>query len=62
MSGNCNGFTHIGVDEIPVAASGISSRQDIEANLLSGIFNFLIGESLVRAENRAEQVSRLIRG
>jgi indole-3-glycerol phosphate synthase len=49
-------------DEIPVAASGISSRQDIEANLLSGIFNFLVGESLVRAENRAEQVSRLIRG
>jgi indole-3-glycerol phosphate synthase len=48
--------------EIPVAASGISSRQDIEANLQRGIFNFLVGESLVRAENRAEQVSRLIRG
>ncbi len=38
--------------EVPVAASGISNRQDIERNLAGGIFNFLIGESLVRAEDR----------
>ncbi|MBT3311618.1 MAG: indole-3-glycerol phosphate synthase TrpC [Desulfobacterales bacterium] len=36
---------------IPVAASGISSKDDILKNLDAGIFNFLIGESLVRAEN-----------
>lgn len=39
-------------DEIAVAASGISGRQDIERNLAEGIFNFLIGESLVRAADR----------
>lgn len=38
--------------EVPVAASGISGREDVKRNLESGIFNFLIGESLVRAEDR----------
>ncbi len=38
-------------NQVPVAASGISSRDDIENNKTSGITNFLIGESLVRAEN-----------
>lgn len=42
----------MGPGEIPVAASGIHSRRDIEANLAGGIFNFLIGESLVRAPDR----------
>jgi indole-3-glycerol phosphate synthase len=35
--------------QIPVAASGIQSREDIEKNLDFGLNNFLIGESLVRA-------------
>lgn len=48
--------------EIPVAASGISCRADIEANLTGGIFNFLIGESLVRAQDRAAMVKQLITG
>lgn len=34
-----------------IAASGINNRADIEENLKVGIFNFLIGESLVRAQN-----------
>ena len=38
-------------DQIPVAASGIRNRQDIETNQSFGIHNFLIGESLVRANN-----------
>ncbi len=38
-------------DQIPVAASGISSRGDIDANLRAGINNFLIGESLVRSQS-----------
>ncbi|MFO7963195.1 MAG: indole-3-glycerol phosphate synthase TrpC [Desulfobacterales bacterium] len=37
--------------QIPVAASGIRSREDIVRTKKAGIFNFLIGESLVRAEN-----------
>ncbi len=37
--------------QIPVAASGIQNRQDIERLLNSGIFNFLIGESLVKADH-----------
>jgi indole-3-glycerol phosphate synthase len=38
-------------DQVAVAASGIRSRQDIEKLKKSEIWNFLIGESLVRAEN-----------
>ena len=37
--------------QIAVAASGIRSRKDIEKLSDSGIWNFLIGESLVRADN-----------
>ncbi len=37
--------------QIAVAASGIRSRSDIEKNQQAGIWNFLIGESLVRAPN-----------
>ena len=48
--------------EVPVAASGISCRKDIEHNLAGGIFTFLIGESLVRANNRAATVKQLIYG
>ncbi|MBU3953440.1 MAG: indole-3-glycerol phosphate synthase TrpC [Proteobacteria bacterium] len=38
-------------DIIPVEASGISNRQDIEKGLDHTIFNFLVGESIVRAED-----------
>ncbi len=38
-------------DQVAVAASGIRSRKDIEKMNSSGIWNFLIGESLVRADN-----------
>lgn len=48
--------------EVPVAASGIGSRQDIEQNLAAGIYNFLIGESLVKAENRAAFLESLVFG
>jgi indole-3-glycerol phosphate synthase len=36
-----------------VAASGIRSRADIEAAGAAGIYSFLIGEHLVRAEDPA---------
>lgn len=48
--------------EVPVAASGIASRADIQSNLKGGIYNFLVGESLVRAENRAAMLNHLIHG
>ena len=48
--------------QIAVAASGISSRQDIEQNLKAGISRFLIGESLVRAQNPQAFVTHLIHG
>ncbi len=38
-------------DQIPVAASGIRNREDIEKNLEFGIRDFLIGESLVRSDD-----------
>lgn len=41
----------LGPGRVPVAASGIGGRKDIEFNLAGGINNFLIGESLVRAKD-----------
>ena len=41
----------LGPNQIPVVASGIHSRDDIVKNCRAGMNNFLIGESLVRAEN-----------
>ena len=41
-------------EQIPVAASGVRNRGDIERiQQRSGIFNFLIGESLVKADDPA---------
>ncbi|MBU1171469.1 MAG: indole-3-glycerol phosphate synthase TrpC [Proteobacteria bacterium] len=52
----------LGTDQIPVAASGISSRADIDKNLRAGIHHFLIGESLVRAKDTTRFLSTLISG
>jgi indole-3-glycerol phosphate synthase len=48
-------------DQIAVAASGISSRKDIDRTCKAGIFNFLIGESLVKADNTITFLKSLIR-
>lgn len=48
--------------EVPVAASGIGNREDIEHNLEKSIFNFLIGESIVRADDRPAFIRQLIQG
>ena len=37
---------------LPVAASGISCRRDIKTAADCGIYNFLVGESIVRATDR----------
>lgn len=39
----------LGQGQVPLAASGIAGRSDIERNLAAGIFNFLIGERLVKS-------------
>jgi indole-3-glycerol phosphate synthase len=49
-------------EQVAVAASGIATRQDVEANLARGIHNFLIGESLVRAERPQERLADLLTG
>ena len=46
-------------DQVAVAASGIRSRKDIDMIIDSGIWNFLIGESLVRAKNPKEFLESL---
>ena len=45
---------------IAVAASGIRTREDIKCVKTSGIRNFLIGESLVRAENPRMHLKKLL--
>ncbi len=48
-------------EHIPVAASGVQNRDDIERiQQQSGIFNFLIGESLVKASDPAGFLKTLI--
>jgi indole-3-glycerol phosphate synthase len=41
----------LGPHQVAVAASGIQTREDIQKIKDSGIWNFLIGESLVRSQN-----------
>lgn len=48
-------------DIFPVAASGFSCRKDIQKAIHAGIFNFLVGESLVQAENLQTAI-RALRG
>lgn len=46
--------------QIAVAASGITGRRDIGKNLSFGIYNFLIGESIVTSDNPSEFIKSLI--
>lgn len=45
--------------QIPITASGINSRLDIEKNIKAGITRFLVGESIVRSEDRAGFIKSL---
>lgn len=44
---------------IPVEASGIAGRNGIKAGLGNKIYNFLVGESIVRAKDPARFINRL---
>jgi len=46
--------------QIPVAASAIRNRDDIEKNRKAGIRHFLIGESIVRSDDPAAFIRSLI--
>ena len=48
--------------QVPVAASGISGAADIQKNLSAGVFNFLVGESIVRAADPAQFIRELMGG
>ena len=52
--------SRLGPGQVPVAASGISGPADIQANLRAGIFNFLVGESIVRATDPTRFIGELI--
>jgi indole-3-glycerol phosphate synthase len=47
-------------DQTLVAASGISSRAEIEKTMQTGIRAFLIGESLSKSPNRIETLQKLV--
>ena len=46
-------------DQIAIAASGVFTRGDVERNLEAGLSRFLIGESLVRADDPAALLREL---
>jgi indole-3-glycerol phosphate synthase len=47
--------------QVPVAASGISGPAEIQKNVRAGIFNFLVGESIVCAEDPSRFIDALMR-
>lgn len=55
-------FSYFEEDQTIVAASGITSRQDIDRFMETGIRCFLVGESLSRASHRGEFLQELVSG
>jgi indole-3-glycerol phosphate synthase len=51
---------HLAIGQVAVAESGISERRDLELLLAAGIWNFLIGESLVRAADPEQFLKTLM--
>ena len=49
----------LGPAQVPVAASGISSAADVQHLKQAGIFNFLIGESIVRSTDPIKFIKSL---
>lgn len=45
--------------QVAVAASGIRGRSDVEQGVAAGVFNFLVGESIVRSPDPAAFLRRL---
>jgi indole-3-glycerol phosphate synthase len=51
---------HVPTDRILISESGIHTRRDIENLLSAGIHAFLIGETLMRAENMGRKMNELL--
>ena len=49
----------LGPNQVPVAASGISTPADVQNLRKTGLFNFLIGESIVRSGDPVEFIKSL---
>lgn len=52
--------SRLGPGQVPVAASGIAGPADVRLNLSAGIFNFLVGESIVRSADPAGFIAELM--
>jgi indole-3-glycerol phosphate synthase len=52
-------FNRLDANQIGIAASGITGPKDVVTNIRYGVYNFLIGESLVRSENPTEFLKSL---
>ena len=59
INNTANLFTSISKDYTVIAESGIKSSTDISMYNELGIFNFLIGESILRSENYATTIKKL---
>jgi indole-3-glycerol phosphate synthase len=46
--------------QVPVAASGIAGPADVQRNLDAGIYNFLVGESIVRSNTPSRFIRELM--
>ncbi len=51
---------HITRDQIAVCESGITDRSDIQTIMDAGVFNFLIGETLLRSPNPSQTLRELL--
>lgn len=52
-------FGRLDPDQVGIAASGIATAMDVAVNVRHGVYNFLIGESLVRSDNPAVFLKKL---
>ena len=59
---SCELIVRFDSDQTVVAASGITTRNDIERYFTVGIRCFLVGESLSRASNRIEVLNEFVNG
>ena len=60
VKNSANLFTNITKDFTVIAESGIKSLSDIQMYNELGIFNFLIGESILRSNNYATYIKKLL--
>ena len=60
ISNSVNLFTSISKDYIVIAESGIKSSEDIEMYNQMGIFNFLIGEAILKSNDYSTFIKNLL--